>query len=77
MWQNWQIRQYLVNRVYPEELGADSPAVKRASIILNGASMRAIEDSDRESDSDDSSADGRKDVEEFNGMAKDNPYVSR
>lgn len=30
----WQIAQYLVNRVYPEDDAADSPAAKRASILV-------------------------------------------
>ncbi|KAH8711927.1 hypothetical protein GQ44DRAFT_714134 [Phaeosphaeriaceae sp. PMI808] len=32
----WQIAQYLVNRIYPENTESDSPATKRASIMVNG-----------------------------------------
>lgn len=52
-WQKWQIGQYLVNKIFPEEDTADSPAAKRASIILNGGSRGELEDSDRQSESDD------------------------
>ncbi|KAH7397219.1 hypothetical protein BKA66DRAFT_408964 [Pyrenochaeta sp. MPI-SDFR-AT-0127] len=74
---NWQIRQYLVNRVYPEDDIANSPAVKRASIILNGASLRGIDHSDNESESDRGSVDDTSGSDGIHGLSTDDAYVSR
>ncbi|KAH8727280.1 hypothetical protein GQ44DRAFT_704781 [Phaeosphaeriaceae sp. PMI808] len=52
----WQISQYLVNRVYPEDENVDSPAAKRASAILDRGLKGAIDDFDEESESDDGDA---------------------
>ncbi|KAF1850364.1 uncharacterized protein K460DRAFT_327147 [Cucurbitaria berberidis CBS 394.84] len=58
----WQIGQFLVNRIYPEEQSADSPATNRTSIILNGGSNRDGQSDSDEDDDDDVNAD---------------PYISR
>lgn len=46
----------MVNRFYPEDEGVDSPAAKRASVILNGGLDGVIDDFDGERESDDGDA---------------------
>jgi hypothetical protein len=47
---NWQMTQYLINRVYPEDKSTNPPAAKRASILVNSPPKGSDTGSDLKAD---------------------------
>ncbi|RMZ68376.1 hypothetical protein GMOD_00010004 [Pyrenophora seminiperda CCB06] len=54
---NWQIGQFLVNKIYPEIEDADSPIIEKASILVTAEYQDEVEDDD-ENDSHKSTSNG-------------------